>query len=158
MIPAGLPRKPGMTRDELFTKNAGIVAALITGVAKWCPKAYVLVISNPVNSTVPIAAGVLKAHNVFDARKLFGVTTLDVVRASTFTSEITGEKDPRKLTVPVVGGHSGDTIVPLLSLATPSVSVPEDKVPGLIKSEPYTPLHSTFKLHRLTNTRNSVWW
>jgi malate dehydrogenase len=121
-----------MTRDELFAKNAGIVAALITGVAKWCPKAYVLVISNPVNSTVPIAAEVLKAHNVFDARKLFGVTTLDVVRASTFTAEITGEKDPRKLTIPVVGGHSGDTIVPLLSQASPSVSIPEDKVDGLI--------------------------
>ncbi|KAI5854837.1 malate dehydrogenase, NAD-dependent [Tricharina praecox] len=133
VIPAGLPRKPGMTRDELFTKNAGIVAALITGVAKWCPKAYVLVISNPVNSTVPIAAEVLKAHNVFDARKLFGVTTLDVVRASTFTAELTGEKDPRKLTIPVVGGHSGDTIVPLLSLATPSVSIPDDKIEALIK-------------------------
>lgn len=135
MIPAGLPRKPGMTRDELFTKNAGIVSALITGVAKWCPKAYVLVISNPVNSTVPIAAEVLKAHKVFDACKLFGVTTLDVVRASTFTAEITGEKDPRKLTIPVVGGHSGDTIVPLLSLATPSVSIPGDKVAGLVHSE-----------------------
>jgi len=132
VIPAGLPRKPGMTRDELFTKNAGIVAALITGVAKWCPKAYVLIISNPVNSTVPIAAEVLKAHGVFDARKLFGVTTLDVVRASTFTAQITGEKDPRKISIPVVGGHSGDTIVPLLSQATPAVSIPEDKVSGLI--------------------------
>jgi malate dehydrogenase len=121
-----------MTRDELFTKNAGIVAALVTGVAKWCPKAYVLIISNPVNSTVPIAAEVLKAHGVFDARKLFGVTTLDVVRASTFTSQITGEKDPRKISIPVVGGHSGDTIVPLLSQATPAVSIPEDKVDGLI--------------------------
>lgn len=132
VIPAGLPRKPGMTRDELFTKNAGIVAALITGVAKFCPKAYVLVISNPVNSTVPIAAEVLKANNAFDARKLFGVTTLDVVRASTFTAEITGEKDPRKLTIPVVGGHSGDTIVPLLSLATPSATIPGDKVDALV--------------------------
>lgn len=132
VIPAGLPRKPGMTRDELFNKNAGIVSALITGVAKWCPKAYVLIISNPVNSTVPIAAEVLKAHKVFDARKLFGVTSLDVVRASTFTAEIVGEKDPRKLTIPVVGGHSGDTIVPLLSQTTPPVSIPEDKVAGLV--------------------------
>ena len=121
-----------MTRDELFTKNAGIVAALITGVAKWCPNAYVLIISNPVNSTVPIAAEVLKAHGVFDARKLFGVTTLDVVRASTFVSQITGEADPRKIAVPVVGGHSGDTIVPLLSLTTPAVTIPADKVDALI--------------------------
>jgi len=132
VVPAGLPRKPGMTRDELFTKNAGIVRDLITGIAKFCPKAFVLIISNPVNSTVPIAAEVLKAHKVFDANKLFGVTTLDVVRASTFVSEITGEVDPRKITVPVVGGHSGDTIVPLLSQAKPSVSIPEDKLAGLV--------------------------
>ncbi|KAI5803247.1 malate dehydrogenase, NAD-dependent [Geopyxis carbonaria] len=132
VIPAGLPRKPGMTRDDLFQKNASIVRDLITGVAKWCPKAFVLVISNPVNSTVPIAAEVLKAHNVFDPARLFGVTSLDVVRASTFTAEITGESDPRKIYIPVVGGHSGETIVPLLSQANPSVEIPEDKYSGLI--------------------------
>ncbi|KAK3056857.1 hypothetical protein LTS18_011591, partial [Coniosporium uncinatum] len=79
IIPAGIPRKPGMTRDDLFKINAGIVRDLMKGVAEHCPKAYVLVISNPVNSTVPIAAEVLSAAGVFDAKKLFGVTTLDVV-------------------------------------------------------------------------------
>jgi len=133
VIPAGLPRKPGMTRDDLFNKNASIVRDLIVGVAKACPKAFVLIISNPVNSTVPIAVEVLKAHGVFDATKVFGVTSLDVVRASTFTAEITGEKDPRKISVPVVGGHSGETIVPLLSQATPAVSIPESEYPGLVK-------------------------
>ena len=133
-----------MSRDELFTKNAGIVAGLIKGVAEWCPKAYVLIISNPVNSTVPIAVETLKAHNAFDARRVFGVTTLDVVRASTFTAEIIGEKDPSKLTIPVVGGHSGDTIVPLLSQASPAVSVPEDKVAGLINRRPPFPSCTTF--------------
>ena len=38
VIPAGVPRKPGMTRDDLFAINAGIVKALIEGVAKYCPK------------------------------------------------------------------------------------------------------------------------
>jgi len=132
IIPAGIPRKPNMTRDDLFNINAGIVRDLVTGVAKYCPKAFVLVISNPVNSTVPIAAEVLKAHKVFDPTHLFGVTTLDVVRASTFTAEITGEASS-KLTIPVVGGHSGDTIVPLLSQSKPSVTVPQDKVEALIK-------------------------
>lgn len=149
VIPAGIPRKPpnwpgddmlittvpgkpDMTRDDLFKINAGIVRDLVTGVAKYCPKAFVLVISNPVNSTVPIAAEILKAHGVFDAKRLFGVTTLDVVRASTFTAEITGESDSRKLYVPVVGGHSGDTIVPLFSQAKPSVSIPADKIDGLV--------------------------
>lgn len=47
-------------------------------------QALVNMISNPVNSTVPIAAEVFKNHGVYDERKLFGVTTLDVVRAKTF--------------------------------------------------------------------------
>ncbi|RPB07615.1 malate dehydrogenase, NAD-dependent [Morchella conica CCBAS932] len=132
VIPAGIPRKPGMTRDDLFKINAGIVRDLVTGIAKFCPKAFILIISNPVNSTVPIAAEILKAHKVFDPSRLFGVTTLDVVRASTFTAQITGEKDSRKIVVPVIGGHSGETIVPLLSLAKPACDIPADKLDGLV--------------------------
>lgn len=60
VIPAGVPRKPGMTRDDLFNINAGIVRTLVQGVADHCPNAWVAIISNPVNSTVPIAAEVLK--------------------------------------------------------------------------------------------------
>lgn len=60
VIPAGVPRKPGMTRDDLFNINAGIVRDLVAGVAKFCPEAIIAIISNPVNSTVPIAAEVLK--------------------------------------------------------------------------------------------------
>ncbi|MCJ1312771.1 hypothetical protein MMC25_006447 [Agyrium rufum] len=133
IIPAGIPRKPGMTRDDLFKINAGIVKGLIEGIAENCPKAAVLVISNPVNSTVPITAEVLKKAGVFDAKKLFGVTTLDVVRAETFVQEFTGEKDPAKTTIPVIGGHSGETIVPLFSQAKPSFKVPEDKLEKLVK-------------------------
>ncbi|KAJ3836587.1 malate dehydrogenase [Lentinula raphanica] len=116
IIPAGVPRKPGMTRDDLFKINAGIVEGLATGIATTAPKAFVLVISNPVNSTVPIVAEVFKKHNVFDPKRIFGVTTLDVVRASTFVAEIVGDlsKAP-DVVVPVVGGHSGVTIVPLIS-------------------------------------------
>ncbi|KAG8215297.1 lactate/malate dehydrogenase [Butyriboletus roseoflavus] len=116
IIPAGIPRKPGMTRDDLFKINAGIVRDLATGIATTAPKAYVLVVSNPVNSTVPIVAEVFKKHGVFDSRRIFGVTTLDVVRASTFVSEILGGRSlATSITVPVIGGHSGVTIVPLLS-------------------------------------------
>ncbi|KAF7420856.1 hypothetical protein PC9H_011374 [Pleurotus ostreatus] len=116
VIPAGVPRKPGMTRDDLFKINAGIVRDLATGIATAAPKAFILVISNPVNSTVPIVAEVLKKHGVFDPKRLFGVTTLDVVRASTFVAEILGDLSLSKsVAVPVVGGHSGVTIVPLLS-------------------------------------------
>ncbi|KAI9368007.1 lactate/malate dehydrogenase [Aspergillus egyptiacus] len=133
VIPAGIPRKPGMTRDDLFKINAGIVRDLVKGIAEYCPKAFVLIISNPVNSTVPIAAEVLKAAGVFDAKRLFGVTTLDVVRAETFTQEFSGQKDPSAVTIPVVGGHSGETIVPLFSKATPAFQVPEDKYAALVK-------------------------
>ncbi|KAK4991984.1 hypothetical protein LTR50_001379 [Elasticomyces elasticus] len=132
VIPAGIPRKPGMTRDDLFKINAGIVRDLMKGVAEHCPKAFVLIISNPVNSTVPIAAEVLKAANCFDPKKLFGVTTLDVVRAETFVQDITGEKDPAKTIIPVIGGHSGETIVPLFSQAKPAVKIPEDKLDALV--------------------------
>lgn len=116
VIPAGVPRKPGMTRDDLFKINAGIVRDLATAIATTAPKAFVLVISNPVNSTVPIVAEVFKQHKVFDPRRLFGVTTLDVVRASTFVAEVLGDRSlSPSVAVPVVGGHSGVTIVPLLS-------------------------------------------
>lgn len=55
---------------------------------------------------------------VYDPRRLFGVTTLDVVRARTFYAGATGE-DVAGVEVPVVGGHAGVTILPLFSQATP---------------------------------------
>ncbi|WWD20347.1 malate dehydrogenase, NAD-dependent [Kwoniella shandongensis] len=114
IIPAGVPRKPGMTRDDLFNTNASIVRDLAEAVAEYAPKASIGIISNPVNSTVPIFAEVLKKKGVFDEKKLFGITTLDVVRASRFLGEIK-KADPKDVKVTVVGGHSGVTIVPLLS-------------------------------------------
>merc|ERR1712039_934674 len=126
VIPAGVPRKPGMTRDDLFNINAGIVRNLVAGCAEACPKACILVISNPVNSTVPIAAEVLKHKGVYNPRKLFGVTTLDVCRARTFVAEAKGF-DPLKTTVPVIGGHAGTTIVPLLSQSNPGASFSDEE-------------------------------
>jgi len=73
-----------------------------------------LIISNPVNSTVPIFAEVLKARGVYNPKKLFGVTTLDVVRANAFVSE-NQKTDVSKSNVTVIGGHAGTTILPLLS-------------------------------------------
>jgi malate dehydrogenase len=166
VIPAGVPRKPGMTRDDLFNINAGksllcafeglmsllplarvachscrstnllrpmppplrvsgdapagIVRTLCEGVARFCPSAWVAVISNPVNSTVPIAAEVLRRAGTFNPSKLFGVTTLDVVRANTFVAEALG-LDPAAVNVPVIGGHAGGWFGPG-RLATPRVA------------------------------------
>ncbi|XP_072569085.1 malate dehydrogenase, mitochondrial-like [Paramormyrops kingsleyae] len=60
VIPAGVPRKPGMTRDDLFDTNASIVATLADTCARNCPDAMLCVITNPVNSTVPITSEILK--------------------------------------------------------------------------------------------------
>ncbi|KAI3661030.1 hypothetical protein MP638_004065 [Amoeboaphelidium occidentale] len=114
VVPAGVPRKPGMTRDDLFNTNATIVKNLATAIAQVSPQAHTLVISNPVNSTVPICAEVFKKYGVYNPRRLFGVTSLDVVRANTFVSGLKGV-NPSKTNVTVIGGHSGPTIVPLLS-------------------------------------------
>jgi len=133
VIPAGVPRKPGMTRDDLFNTNASIVRDLAKAISQNAPDAHILVISNPVNSTVPISAEVLKAKGVFNPQRLFGVTTLDIVRAETFVAEIAGKTTPQDLTVPVVGGHSGETIVPLFSLIKPAVTIPDDKYDALVK-------------------------
>lgn len=116
VIPAGVPRKPGMTRDDLFNTNAGIVMNIAQECAKNCPDAFIFIISNPVNSTVPIFAEAFKKTNPekFNPGKIIGVTTLDITRANTFCAEILGVA-PETLNVPVIGGHAGTTILPLLS-------------------------------------------
>ncbi|KAI8264396.1 malate dehydrogenase [Colletotrichum sp. SAR 10_77] len=130
LISAGIARKPGMTRDDLFKTNASIIADLATGVAKFCPTAFVGIITNPVNSTVPIAAEVLKKNGVFNPQRLFGVTTLDVVRGSKFVADVLGN-DPRQLKVPVVGGHSGATILPLISQSEPKVQLSQEQIEAI---------------------------
>lgn len=126
VIPAGVPRKPGMTRDDLFNTNASIVMNLADAAAQHCPKAMLCIISNPVNSTVPIASEIYKKRGVYNPNTIFGVTTLDVVRANTFISELKG-LDVNQVNCPVVGGHAGVTIVPLISQCTPPVSFPEEE-------------------------------
>lgn len=131
VIPAGVPRKPGMTRDDLFNTNASIVRDLATAVARVSPQAHILVISNPVNSTVPIVAATLENAGVLDPAHLFGVTTLDVVRAARFTAGIVGAH-PSETPVTVIGGHSGPTIVPLLSQSSRGRTISGDAYDKLV--------------------------
>lgn len=86
IIPGGVPRKPGMTRDDP--------------------------ISNTFNSTVPIAAEDFKKAGTYDPKRPLGVTMLDVARANTFVAEVQG-LDPREVDVPIVEGHAEVTILPL---------------------------------------------
>lgn len=131
LISAGVARKPGMDRSDLFNVNAGIVRNLIEQVASTSPKALIGIITNPVNTTVAIAAEVLKKAGVYDKNKLFGITTLDIIRANTFVAALKGKK-PEELNVPVIGGHSGVTILPLLS-QIPGVTFTEQEAADLTK-------------------------
>ncbi|CAN1809081.1 Malate dehydrogenase 2, mitochondrial [Linum perenne] len=132
IIPAGVPRKPGMTRDDLFNINAGIVKGLCEAIAKYCPHALVNMISNPVNSTVPIAAEVFKKAGTYDEKRLFGVTTLDVVRARTFYAG-KANVSVAGVNIPVVGGHAGVTILPLFSQASPKGNLSDEQIVALTK-------------------------
>lgn len=121
---AGVPRKPGMSRDDLFNVNAGICLNVIVTVAKVSPEAAFCIITNPVNSTVPIASQALKKLGIYNRDKLFGVTSLDGMRATRFVNQ-SREGGVVVDSVPVVGGHSDTTIVPLLSQLPGTVQNPE---------------------------------
>lgn len=114
---AGIARKPGMTRADLFNINAGIVRDLVAKSAEICPNACIAIVTNPVNALVPLAAEVLKKAGVYDPNKLFGITALDVIRAEAMVAE-SKQLDASCVRVPVIGGHSSPTIVPLLSQAS----------------------------------------
>merc|ERR1719230_160656 len=101
LIPAGMPRKPGMTRDDLFKVNADIAKGLVEACGKYCPEAILALIVNPVNSIVPAMAELYKKKGL-DPMKIVGVTTLDCVRANKFVGEATS-RDPNFINVPVIG-------------------------------------------------------
>ncbi len=114
VICAGIARKPGMHRSDLFKFNAGVIRDLIATGAAICPNACFCIITNPVNSMVPVAAEVLKKAGVYNPQKLFGVTMLDVIRAETFVAKFL-DRAAGTIRVNVIGGHSGQTILPVMS-------------------------------------------
>jgi len=131
LIPAGLPRKPGMTRDDLFNVNAGIAKGLVESCARFCPNAVVALIVNPVNSIVPAMTEMWKKKGL-DPRKILGITTLDCVRANKFIAEIVG-CNPAEVDAPVVGGHAGSTILTLFSQDKMGAKIPKEKIADLDK-------------------------
>merc|ERR1719316_450813 len=124
LVPAGVPRKPGMTRDDLFKVNAGIAKGIVEACARYCPNAVLGLIVNPVNSVVPAMCELWKNKGL-NPKKIVGITTLDCVRATKFVYEKTG----KKVDVPVVGGHAGETILPLLSQC--GAKIPDSEIPAL---------------------------
>merc|ERR1719420_1440809 len=131
LVPAGMPRKPGQTRDDLFKVNANIAKEVVEACAKHCPNAVVALIVNPVNSVVPAMAELYKKKGL-DPKKIVGVTTLDCVRANKFVAEIVG-CNPADVNIPVIGGHAGVTTMPVFSQDQYGAKVPADKIPDLDK-------------------------
>lgn len=131
LISAGIARKPGMDRADLFNINAGIIKSLTEKVAQVCPHAMLGIITNPVNTTVAIAREVLKKAGVYDKNRLFGITSLDVLRSETFIAELKGLAS-EQVKVKVIGGHSGVTILPLLSQVE-GVDFSDEEIESLTK-------------------------
>jgi len=131
LIPAGMPRKPGMTRDDLFKVNADIAKGIVEACAAYCPNAILCMIVNPVNSVVPAVAELYKKKGL-DPKKIVGVTTLDCVRANKFVADMTG-KHPKDVDVPVIGGHAGITIMPVFSQDPTAATIDQAKIEALDK-------------------------
>jgi len=129
LVPAGVPRKPGMTRDDLFNINAGIAKGIVESAAKYCPNAVLGMIVNPVNSVVPAMAELYKKKNL-DPLKVVGVTTLDTVRANKFVAQATG-KPVSDIQIPVVGGHAGKSILPLFSQDPVGATLTQEQISKL---------------------------
>jgi len=113
IVTAGIPRKPGQSRDDLVATNLPIIRDVATNVKKHCPDAFVIVISNPLDAMVYE----LKRMTGMDKAKVVGMAgVLDSARFQLFLSRAAGVsvKDVRTM---VLGGH-GDDMVPVLSHCT----------------------------------------
>lgn len=108
VITSGLPRKPGMSRDDLISTNAAIVKAVTENVIKYSPNAIIIVVSNPLDVMTYCAYLTAK----IDSKKVFGMAgILDTGRYRAFLAEELN-CSPKDIQAVLMGGH-GDTMVPL---------------------------------------------
>jgi malate dehydrogenase len=115
VITSGLPRKPGMSRDDLIATNAGIVKSVTENAIKYSPNAKIIIVSNPLD--VMTYAAYLTAN--VDSKKVFGMAgVLDTARYRAFlATEL--NVSPKDIQAVLMGGH-GDTMVPLPRYTTVS--------------------------------------
>jgi malate dehydrogenase len=124
IVTAGFPRTPGMSRDDLIGKNAGVIAQVAEGIKTNCPNAFVICITNPLDAMV----WVMKEKSGLPANKVVGMAgVLDSSRFQLFLAQEFGVS-VQDVTAFVLGGH-GDTMVPLTRYSTVA-GIP---VPDLIK-------------------------
>jgi len=114
VITSGLPRKPGMTREELIGINAGIVKGVTENILKYSPNAIFIIISNPMDTMTYLA---LKSSGIAKNRIIGMGGTLDSSRFKYYLSQAIG-CSPNDLQGFVVGGHGDTTMIPLTRLAT----------------------------------------
>lgn len=108
VITSGLPRKPGMSRDDLIATNAGIVKTVTENVIKYSPNAIIIIVSNPLDVMTYCAYLTAKV----DSKKVFGMAgILDTARYRAFLAEELNVS-PKDIQAVLMGGH-GDTMVPL---------------------------------------------
>ena len=108
VITSGLPRKPGMSRDDLIATNAGIVKTVTESIVKYSPNAIIIIVSNPLDVMTYCAY----LHAKIDSKKVFGmVGVLDTARYRAFLAEELNVS-PKDIQAVLMGGH-GDTMVPL---------------------------------------------
>lgn len=114
VITSGIPRKPGMTREELIGTNAGIVKSVVESVLKYSPNAIIIIVSNPMDTMTYLA---LKAAGV-KRNQIFGMGgALDSSRFKCYLSKAI-DANINEIEGMVIGGHGDTTMVPLLSKAT----------------------------------------
>jgi len=114
VITSGIPRKPGMTREELIGINAGIVKGVAENILKNSPDAIIIVISNPMDTMTYLA---LKATGLPKNRVIGMGGALDSARFRYFLSQAMN-CSPNDLQANVIGGHGDTTMIPLTRLAT----------------------------------------
>jgi malate dehydrogenase len=113
IVTAGFPRMPGMSRDDLVAKNAGVIATVAEGIKTYCPDAFVIVITNPLDAMV----WVMQQKSGLPAEKVVGMAgVLDSARFRLFLAHEFGVS-VEDVTAFVLGGH-GDTMVPLTRYST----------------------------------------
>ena len=114
VITSGLPRKPGMTREELIGTNAGIVKGVCENILKFSPNAIIIVISNPMDTMTYLAL----QSTELAKNKIIGMGgTLDSARFK-YQLSTTLNCSPADLNALVVGGHGDTTMIPLIKHAT----------------------------------------
>jgi malate dehydrogenase len=114
VITSGLPRKPGMTREELVGVNAGIVKGVSENILKYSPDAIIIMISNPMDTMTYLA---LKSTGLPKNRIIGMGGALDSARFKYQLSQHLGAS-PADLNAIVVGGHGDTTMIPLIRFAT----------------------------------------